>query len=150
MDNQGKIVTNPSFIAKRYLQGMFIFDLASTVPFDRIATAILSAQQTPGAEEVDLSSMQMIRAVRLVRLLKLMRMLKLRRMMRSLGEIGISQHMINMVSYFTVLTFLAHLCGGGGTLWWVLVCILRGNLFWFLRRIWGLEMACSFCKGILQ
>ena len=60
-------------VAKRYLQGWFIIDFVSVLPFDIIGMA---------ANSDDASQLKVLRVIRVARLLKLLRIIRVNRVFR--------------------------------------------------------------------
>lgn len=94
-EQTSKWVTNRLTIAWRYLSGMAIIDVVSTIPFDFIATIVSSSSG-------DLSSLASLRILRVLRLTKLLRVLRSSRVLKRLED-----HALFHYSYVTLAKFAA-------------------------------------------
>jgi hypothetical protein len=107
-DNQGFIVRDFSVIAKHYLRTWFFADFAGSVPFDKVITAFMDANQT------NLASSNMLRGLRLIRMLKLIRAIKFMNKLEKLKQkegFEAFGAMISLFSSIFILVFAAHVLG---------------------------------------
>lgn len=108
----GELITTYRITIPMYLRSFFVIDLLSTVPFDKLAVAILD----PGEDLTVARTLAIIRILRVLRLLKLARVVKLKRLLgavhgRRLRSVGraIMRLLKLMVSIFYIMHLMA--CG---------------------------------------
>ncbi|KAH9100579.1 hypothetical protein Ae201684P_006775 [Aphanomyces euteiches] len=101
----GLVYYNSREIARSYMRGWFVIDLASTIPFESIVNFI-----SPSASTAELQSTKILRGLRLMRLLKLVRIRKINAMIAQFEEkVFANQSVIALVKILLFLLFLAHL-----------------------------------------
>lgn len=103
------LVLSRQKIAEAYFQFWFWVDLASSIPFDLLATGQTPWDTLDDDSESNLNSVRLIRIVRLVRLFKIVRMLKLRRLRKHIESLNISPGFVKIMSLTFQVSFIAHL-----------------------------------------
>jgi CRP-like cAMP-binding protein len=120
---KGVLVTSRCKIAKTYLKGFFLLDLAASIPYDMIIALVNEDGQHPAYDSTKvLRSSKMLRMMRMVRALKIIRLVRifrLRVILYKLEEAVQSQAvvlMMNMIKYLGIMIYLAHweACGWHG------------------------------------
>ena len=100
-ERRERIVEDRGRIASRYLRGWFFVDLMSTVPFDRIFSALGGGS--------GLRSLKLIRVLRLVRLLKLAKLFKLGNLASFLESLNLNPAVMRLLKMLFQLVLIAHL-----------------------------------------
>jgi hypothetical protein len=121
--HKGVLVTKRLMIARGYLKGFFLLDLAASIPYDLILHFITNDGHHPAYDSTKvLRSSKMLRLMRMIRALKIIRLVRifrLRVILYKLEEAVQSQAivlMMNMIKYLGVMVYLAHweACGWHG------------------------------------
>lgn len=93
-------------IRNRYLRSWFIFDVASTIPFDQFV-------QVVSTDISSLQSLKLLRTIRLFRLFKLMRLLRLRRAIDTIQMDALNAHVLQTIKSLLIIIFIIHLMSCG-------------------------------------
>lgn len=96
-----------SKIRWRYLRSWFVFDIASTVPFDQLLQFVTTTASS------SLLTLKLLRTVRLFRLLKLMRLLRLKRAVEAFKMDALNAHVLQTIKSLLVIIFVTHLVSCG-------------------------------------
>jgi len=109
VDAEGTMLTVPSVIRRKYLEGWFTVDFLSTAPIDRIVEALVATDNNVGNET---RVLKLVRIVRLFRLLKLARLLKMGRIVRSFEDkFELSPLTLKCMNLGGKLTLMSHFLG---------------------------------------
>ena len=107
-DRKGLLVWNGWRVARHYLQGAFMLDLVSTVPFNMILSFLVDGNSSI------LRSTKLLRALRLIRLLRLMRLIKLGKFFARFAEdVTVNQSLVQLGKMSGVILVCGHLLGCG-------------------------------------
>lgn len=96
-----------SKIRWRYLRSWFVFDIASTVPFDQLLQFVTSTASS------SLLTLKLLRTVRLFRLLKLMRLPRLKRAIEAFKMDALNAHVLQTIKSLLIIIFVTHLVSCG-------------------------------------
>lgn len=94
-------------IRTRYLRTWFLFDIASTIPFDQLLQFLTSSASS------SLLTLKLLRTVRLFRLLKLMRLLRLKRTIEVVKMDALNAHVLQTAKSLMLIIFITHLVSCG-------------------------------------
>merc|ERR1719387_2971616 len=111
--DQDKLVTDRKLIARNYLTGFFLLDLAASIPYDLLILLFGGNQTTNNAPKMIRGSrmLKVMRMVRALRIVKVVRIFRLRTIMYRLEEVVQSQSIqltINICKYLAIMVYLAH------------------------------------------
>ncbi|RLN89660.1 hypothetical protein BBJ28_00003799 [Nothophytophthora sp. Chile5] len=93
-------------IRHRYARSWFLFDMASTIPFDQFLQVVTTASSS-------LLTLKLIRVFRLFRLLKLMRLLRLKRAVQAVQMDALNAHVLQTFKSLFTIIFIIHLVSCG-------------------------------------
>jgi hypothetical protein len=111
-DNQGYVIRDFRTIARNYLLGWFLPDLAGSFPFDKVISAIIFSEK--GANSSSVASTNLMRSLKLVRMLKLIRAVKFMNKLNKLKQqegFEAFGSAISLGSALFALIFVAHILG---------------------------------------
>ena len=80
---EGRLISDPRIVARRYLSTWFIVDFLAAVPFDLI---LIHSLGEPEADLARLISPTLLRALRMLRLIRLLRLVRLAQLLHHLGH----------------------------------------------------------------
>lgn len=106
-----ELVTERSQITFKYLKGWFAVDFLSTVPLDRLITALTTSSGKNSGSSV--RSLKMIRGIRLVRLVKLVRIINIDAIIVYIDELeiisGSCVKIVSLAMFLAQILFVSHL-----------------------------------------
>ncbi|GMH97435.1 hypothetical protein TrVE_jg3233 [Triparma verrucosa] len=82
INNNNKLVMDRRVIAKTYLKGWFLLDLAASVPFDLIIEAFEDEEEVQGQGGNTASATSLLKGFKLPRLLRLLKIMRLMRLVK--------------------------------------------------------------------
>lgn len=162
-----KLMTDYRYIAKKYLKGWFLIDVASSVPLDTIlslaihVSALSNATPSPsppapfdiefvlyrtdprcGSQED--SGTNFLKLIRLIRLLKLARFLKLGRMIKRLeDQLDLNPAVLRFTILVVKIVFLCHLIACAWMFMHTLAADRCVGAAWGCRGLHGVAWGCS-------
>jgi hypothetical protein len=108
------IVIDRCLIAKNYLRGWFLIDLASSFPYEAFNAWLeaLLHSATSGDDSSHAASMKLLRGLRLFRLIRLLRLLKLQHYIDAAeDQLSIDLQVLQIIKMVMMMLYLMHMLG---------------------------------------
>ncbi|HBS04906.1 MAG TPA: cyclic nucleotide-binding protein [Leptospiraceae bacterium] len=108
---EGRLISDPRQVARKYLSSWFIVDFLAAVPFDLI---LIHSIGEPEANLARLISPTLLRALRMLRLIRLLRLVRLAQLLHRLGHRDFLNPAIMRLLFFGFwVTLIGHWVGCG-------------------------------------